>query len=81
MSWPPVASLVTPFSLHFMAALPNAGPFVEFSIEGDINEGETFYSPALAVRDGKVKIPDGPGWGVRVNPSWLERASYAKSER
>ncbi len=74
-------SLVTLFSLHFMAAIPNAGPFVEFTIEGDVNQGEAIYSPALVVKDGKVKIPDGPGWGVQINPEWLAKASYLKSER
>jgi len=74
-------SLVTLFSLHFMAAIANAGPFVEFTIEGDVNQGETIYSPSLQVNDGKVKIPDGPGWGVKINPAWLEKAAYKKSER
>jgi L-alanine-DL-glutamate epimerase-like enolase superfamily enzyme len=74
-------SLITLFSLHFMAAVPNAGPFVEFTIEGDGNEGEAFYSPALEVKDGKVKIPDGPGWGVNINPAWLAKADYRKSEQ
>ena len=74
-------SLVTLFALHFMAAIPNAGPFVEFTIEDDVNKGETIYSPALEVSDGKVKIPDGPGWGVKINPAWLEKAAYQKSER
>ena len=74
-------SLVTLFSLHFMAAIPNAGPFVEFSIEDDANAGERLYSPSLSVVAGKVKIPDGPGWGVRINPAWLEKATYQKSEQ
>jgi len=74
-------SLITLFSLHFMAAIPNAGPCVEFSIEEDANAGEILYSPALKVNDGKVKLPDGPGWGVKINPGWLEKASYQKSER
>jgi L-alanine-DL-glutamate epimerase-like enolase superfamily enzyme len=74
-------SLVTLFSLHFMAAIPNAGPFVEFTIEGDVNQKERFYAPSLEVKDGKVKIPDGPGWGVTINPAWLEKAAYQKSER
>jgi L-alanine-DL-glutamate epimerase-like enolase superfamily enzyme len=73
-------SLVTLFSLHFVAAIPNAGPFVEFSIEQDINAGEAIYSPSLEVRDGRVKIPDGPGWGVKINPAWLAKATYRKSE-
>ena len=74
-------ALITLFSLHFMAAIPNAGPFVEFSIEQDANAGESLYSLALKVIDGKVKIPDGPGWGVKVNPGWMENAAYQKSER
>jgi len=74
-------SLITLFSLHFMAAIPNAGPFVEFSIEEDSNAGERFYSPALKVADGKVKLPDGPGWGIKINPAWIEKAAYLKSEK
>ena len=74
-------ALITLFSLHFMAAIPNAGPFVEFSIEEDANAGERLYSPALKVTDGKVKLPDGPGWGVKINPAWLEKAAYLKTEK
>lgn len=73
-------SLVTLFSMHFMAAIPNPGPFLEFTIEGDINRTEGLYSPSLVVKDGQVEIPAGPGWGVRINPQWLEKASYRKSE-
>ena len=75
------SALITLFSLHFMAAIANAGPVVEFSIEEDANAGESLYSPVLKVVDGKVKIPDGPGWGVKINPTWLEKAAYLKSER
>lgn len=64
-----------------MAAIPNAGPFVEFTIEGDMNHGGVMCSPSLEVKDGKVKIPDGPGWGVKINPDWLAKANYQKSER
>jgi hypothetical protein len=67
--------------LKSTAAIPNAGPFVEWSIEEDANAGEGLYSPSLEVKGGKVKIPDGPGWGVRINPGWLEKAAYLKSER
>jgi L-alanine-DL-glutamate epimerase-like enolase superfamily enzyme len=74
-------SLVTLFSLHFMAAIPNAGPCVEFTIEGDMNKGGVMYRPTLEVKNGKVKIPDGPGWGVEINPDWLAKANYQKSEQ
>jgi len=67
--------------LRSTAAIPKAGPFVEFSIEDDANAGEKLYSPSLKLVAGKVKIPDGPGWGVRINPAWLEKATCQKSER
>lgn len=74
-------SLVTLFSLHFMAAIPNAGPFVEYSIEPSANEGGALYAPQLQVKDGMVRIPDGPGWGVNINPAWLAAAKYQQSKR
>ena len=74
-------SLVTLFSLHLMGAIPAAGPYVEYSIE----EPEYYpwrpdlFTPALEVRDGMVRIPDGPGWGVEINRDLLENAAYRKS--
>ncbi len=72
-------SLVTVFTLHVMGAIPNAGPYVEFSIEPR-PWAARLYSPALEVRDGKVDIPDGPGWGVDIDASWLASAEYRVSE-
>lgn len=71
-------SLVTVFALHLLGAIENAGPYVEFSIEpgDDYPWQQGLFSPALIVRDGKVAIPDGPGWGVEVAPdslAWAER--------
>ncbi|MEZ5832952.1 MAG: mandelate racemase/muconate lactonizing enzyme family protein [Dongiaceae bacterium] len=75
-------SLVTVFTLHLMGAIENAGPYVEFSIEGaDYYPWDAgLYEPALVARDGKVQIPDGPGWGVEINKAWLDAATYQKSE-
>ncbi|MGA8261247.1 MAG: mandelate racemase/muconate lactonizing enzyme family protein [Arenicellales bacterium] len=75
-------SLVTVFTLHLMGALANAGPYVEFSIEPDeyYPWQSGIYEPALVARDGKVDIPDGPGWGVDIRQDWLERARYQASE-
>jgi L-alanine-DL-glutamate epimerase-like enolase superfamily enzyme len=71
-------SLVTVFTLHMMGAIPNAGPYVEFSIE-PTPWTDNLYTPALEVRDGQVYIPDGPGWGVRINPDWLAAAEHCAS--
>ena len=75
-------SLVTVFTLHLMGALPNAGPYVEFSIEGAdyYPWQEGLFSPSFQIEDGKVRIPEGPGWGVEVNRDWIANAAYRKSE-
>lgn len=68
-------SLVTVFTLHMMGAIKNAGPFLEFSIE-PTSWTDDLFVPALEVKDGAVAVPDGPGWGVTINPTWLEAADY-----
>jgi L-alanine-DL-glutamate epimerase-like enolase superfamily enzyme len=75
-------SLVTAFTLHIMGAIPNAGPYVEFSIEGyDYYPWEEglLLNP-LRAKDGMVEIPAGPGWGLEINPAWLDAAEYTVSE-
>jgi L-alanine-DL-glutamate epimerase-like enolase superfamily enzyme len=70
-------SLVTLFTLHMMAAIPNAGPYVEFSIEE--NWLRELFEPVLSVSEGMVEVPCGPGWGVTVNSEWLARARRQES--
>jgi L-alanine-DL-glutamate epimerase-like enolase superfamily enzyme len=74
-------SLVTVFTLHLVGAIANAGPYVEFSIEPSdyYPWQDSIFEPALSVTDGRVGIPDGPGWGVEINTAWLERARHATS--
>jgi L-alanine-DL-glutamate epimerase-like enolase superfamily enzyme len=77
-------SLVQVFSLHLMAAAGNAGDFMEFTIEADaaINRGAAeMYAPQLVVEDGRVRVPDGPGWGVEIRAAWLESAARRVSNR
>ena len=75
-------SLVTVFTLHLMGAIKAAGPYVEFSIEGlDYYPWQDgLYQPELAVKDGKVQIPEGPGWGIEISPDWLNKAQYQISQ-
>jgi L-alanine-DL-glutamate epimerase-like enolase superfamily enzyme len=72
-------SLVTMCSMHLLGAIPNAGKYLELSIEGEDYypwQNDLFLGTPFAVRDGCVTIPDAPGWGVEINPAWLEKASY-----
>ena len=74
-------SMVTVFTLHLMGAIQGAGPYVEFSIESSdyYPWQDGLFEPALVARDGKVAIPDGPGWGVEVSRAWLDGAEYQAS--
>lgn len=75
-------SMVTVFTLHLMGAIDNAGPYVEFSIEGEdyYPWQDGLFTPALVAKDGKVQIQDAPGWGVEISKDWLSKATYQKSE-
>lgn len=71
---------VTVFTLHMMGAIPNAGPHVELSIEpSPWTEG--VYDPPLRVVDGRVAVPEGPGWGVALRKDWLGRTTRRVSVR
>ncbi|MEO1688952.1 MAG: mandelate racemase/muconate lactonizing enzyme family protein [Pseudomonadota bacterium] len=75
-------SMVTLFTMHLLRAIPNAGKYLEFSIEGadyyPWQEG-LFVECPYAVEGGAATVTDAPGWGVEVHPEWLARAAYKRS--
>lgn len=76
-------SMVTLFTMHLLKAIPNAGKYLEFSIEGDDYypwQDELFVQSPYEVVDGKVTVSNTPGWGVEVSPQWLEKSHYQVSE-
>lgn len=76
-------SLVTLFTAHLLKALPNAGKYLEFSIEGDDIypwQRDLFVEDPYRIEDGQLTLSDAPGWGVEVRPDWLARAAYQSSE-
>ena len=76
-------SMVTLFTMHLLRAIPNAGKYLEFSIEGSDyypwQEG-LFVETPYAITNGHAHVSDAPGWGVEINPEWLEQATYQISE-
>jgi L-alanine-DL-glutamate epimerase-like enolase superfamily enzyme len=71
-------SLVLVFTLQLMAAIENAGPYVEFSIEPDEDYPWQvgMYEPRPRAVDGLIEVPSGPGWGVEISEAWLARSEY-----
>jgi L-alanine-DL-glutamate epimerase-like enolase superfamily enzyme len=75
-------SLVTLCTMHLLRAIPNAGKYLEFSIEGpDYYPWQygLFRNDPYQITDGHATVTDAPGWGVEINPDWLERAQYQVS--
>ena len=76
--------MVTICTMHLLRAIPNAGKYLEFSIEGPDyypwQEG-LFLGTPYAVTDGHVTVTDAPGWGIEINPDWLARATHRVTER
>jgi len=75
----PDLSLSKMFTLHMMAVIPNAGEFIEYSIEPGAVMPD-LYQPPPVVRNGLLEMPAGPGWGVTVNPDWLAKAEHQVSQ-
>ncbi len=75
-------SMVTLFTMHLLRAIPNAGNYLEFSIEGSDyypwQEGLFVRSP-YDIADGKATVTEAPGWGVEISPDWLARSSYRQT--
>jgi len=76
-------SMVTLFTMHLLRAIPNAGKYLEFSIEGfDYYpwQKDLFVEDPYGIKNGKALVTDKPGWGVEISPEWLSRSSYQISE-
>lgn len=72
-------SLVTLFTMHLMRAISNAGKYLEFAIEGEDYypwQRDLFVNDPFRIEDGKAVVSGEPGWGVEINPVWLENSTY-----
>ena len=76
-------SLVTMCTMHLLKALPNAGKYLEFSIEGPDYypwQQGLFRGDPYRIDGGHVMVPDTPGWGVEIDPAFLDRATWQVTE-
>ncbi|MDC0453277.1 mandelate racemase/muconate lactonizing enzyme family protein [Alphaproteobacteria bacterium] len=76
-------SLVTMCTMHLLKAIPNAGPYLELSIEGEDYypwQQDLFLDNPFKIENGCVTVTEKPGWGIDINPEWLNNADYQVSE-
>jgi len=60
------------YMMHFVSAIPNAGPYHEFK---GFNSGIPFECPTSPLKtiDGKITVPTGPGLGITIDPDFIEK--------
>ena len=76
-------SLVTMCTMHLLKAIPNPGKYLEFSIEGlDYYPWQNglFRGNPYRIENGHAIVPSEPGWGVEIDPAFLDKATYHISE-
>ena len=76
-------SLVTMCTMHLLKAIPNPGKYLEFSIEGlDYYPWQNglFCGNPYRIENGHAIVPSEPGWGVEIDPAFLDKATYHISE-
>jgi L-alanine-DL-glutamate epimerase-like enolase superfamily enzyme len=58
--------------MHFVSIIPNAGEFHEFKgFTGNIPfECDT---SDLKIKEGKIKVPSGPGSGIEIDPAYIAK--------
>lgn len=65
------------YMMHFVSAVPNAGPYHEF--KGFNNEIPLeCHTSDLQSNGGVVKVPTGPGLGVEIDPDYIRKHQLVK---
>ena len=59
-------------ALHFMSYIPNPAAHMEF--KGLSNIPFACNSSTLKCENGFIQVPDGPGFGIDIDPEFIEKA-------
>lgn len=65
------------YMMHFVSAIPNAGPYHEFK---GFNPDIPFVCETtdLKIKEGKIKVPPGPGLGITVDQGYIDKHKVVK---
>lgn len=59
------------YMMHFISAIPNSGPHIEF--KGYSNLPIECKTSSLLLENGTIKVPTGPGIGVDIDPDYIKK--------
>ncbi|MEX2639090.1 MAG: mandelate racemase/muconate lactonizing enzyme family protein [Balneolales bacterium] len=69
------------YMMHFVSALPNAGPYHEV-YRNNRQTGTPVECPTSTLvpgDNGKIKVPTGPGLGVSIDPDFIKKHQIVKA--
>ncbi|GGA67873.1 mandelate racemase [Edaphobacter acidisoli] len=67
------------YMMHFVTAIPNSGPYHEFK---EFNNELPYHCATSTLRsdsNGVIRVPTGPGFGVDIDPDFLNQATVLKA--
>lgn len=67
------------YMMHFVSAIPNAGPYHEFKVFNDALPFTCSTSTLRSDEDGMVKVPTGPGLGIEIDPAFIQKHTIVKA--
>jgi L-alanine-DL-glutamate epimerase-like enolase superfamily enzyme len=59
--------------LQFASCIPNVGAFMEYPWRRP-QQPQSWFKPNFIIKDGRLTVPDGPGFGVEIDPGYLSGA-------
>jgi L-alanine-DL-glutamate epimerase-like enolase superfamily enzyme len=59
---------------HFASCLGHTGPYQEYKGESDESLPVTSDTSSLRSENGRLKVPTGPGLGIRIDPTFVNKA-------
>jgi L-alanine-DL-glutamate epimerase-like enolase superfamily enzyme len=66
------------YMMHFVSAIPNAGPYHEFKSFNDTLPFTCATSTLRSDDNGRLNVPTGPGLGVEIDPDYIKRYELVK---
>lgn len=70
-------TLGTAASVHFVASIGNAGPWLELVDHDRFKESFALFRSTIQIKDGYYLLPEAPGLGVEVDADAVRRAARA----
>lgn len=75
---PHVSSIGYIYMMHFISAIPNAGPYHEYK-SFHLDFPFECKTSSLVPEDGVVTVPTGPGLGIEIDPNFIQKHKIVKT--